>query len=93
MKIQSNGVDRAAQAYARQNQRVAPKSAPAAQPPGQPDKVEVSASARLIQQVQEQLAHLPEVREQKVTEIRAALAGGTYRVTGEQVAARMMRGK
>lgn len=54
------------------------------------DRVELSDTARASQQARQLLDGLPEVRLDKVAELRAKIEGGVYNVRGEQVAVRML---
>lgn len=54
------------------------------------DRVELSGTARAIQQARQLLDGLPEVRLDKVAELQAKIDGGVYNVRGEQVAVRML---
>lgn len=54
------------------------------------DQVTISPRARLIQELKQRIAAEPEVREEKVAELRAALQQGTYKVTGREIAEKML---
>ena len=54
------------------------------------DRVELSDTARASQQARQLLDGLPEVRLDKVAELRAKIEGGFYNIRGEQVAVRML---
>lgn len=54
------------------------------------DQVDISDRARQLQEARKQLAGLPEVDEQKVADVKAGLAKGTYKVDAERVAANML---
>lgn len=54
------------------------------------DRVELSGTARAVQQARQLLDGLPEVRLDKVAELQAKIEGGIYNVRGEQVAVRML---
>lgn len=55
------------------------------------DVVQLSDRSRLIARSQELAAGAPGVREDKVNDIRARLAAGTYSVSGQTVAEAMIR--
>ena len=59
---------------------------PAAGRTGSGDKVELSPQARQISALSEAAAALPEIRSERVEELRLAIAEGTYRVDPKQVA-------
>ena len=54
---------------------------PPAPPEGETDQVEISSVGRYLQKI----AMLPEMRAEKVEEIRQALAQGTYDVEGKLI--------
>jgi len=55
------------------------------------DKVALSPEAKEIQEVKKILDSLPDVREDKVAEIREQIENGTYEVDSEKVAFRMIK--
>ena len=59
------------------------------QPP-KPDEVVLSERAQLLRKVKEALAATPDVREQKVAELRAQLEAGTYRVPGDKLIEKLL---
>ncbi|MBE3578097.1 MAG: flagellar biosynthesis anti-sigma factor FlgM [Limnochordales bacterium] len=54
------------------------------------DEVTISNQARLIQELKRRIAALPEVREEKVAELRAAIQQGTYKVSSQEIADKML---
>ncbi len=54
------------------------------------EKVDLSTMAREIQQAKVEIARLPDVREEKVQEIKSQVDNGTYNVSGEQIANKMV---
>jgi len=54
------------------------------------ETVDLSTMARDIQQAKVEVSELPEVREEKVQEIKAQVENGTYNVSGEQIANKMV---
>jgi negative regulator of flagellin synthesis FlgM len=62
-------------------------------PKGDPlvDKVALSPEARQIQEVKKLLDSLPDIREEKVAEIREQIENGTYSVDSEKIAFKMIR--
>ena len=54
------------------------------------EKVDLSTRAREIQQAKVEIARLPDVREEKVQEIKSQVDNGTYNVSGEQIANKMV---
>ncbi len=55
------------------------------------DRVSLSPQARELLKAQRVLAAIPDVREDKVEEIKARIADGTYRIDSDQIAAKMIR--
>lgn len=68
--------------------REASRATPGAKVAG--DQVTISSRARLIQELKQRIAAEPEVREEKVAEVRAAIQQGTYKVTGREIAEKML---
>jgi negative regulator of flagellin synthesis FlgM len=54
------------------------------------EKVDLSTKAKDIQQAQNALSSVPDVREQKVAEIKSQVQQGTYNVSGEKIAGKMV---
>ncbi len=54
------------------------------------DKVTISRTSQEIQAAMARLADMPEVRECKVAELRAAIEGGTYQVSSREVAEKLL---
>jgi negative regulator of flagellin synthesis FlgM len=54
------------------------------------EKVDLSTQARDIQQAKNALSSLPDVREQKVAEIKSQVEKGAYNVSGEKIAGKMV---
>ncbi len=55
------------------------------------DTLTLSPQAQEIQRLRQALARVPEVREERVRELTAAVATGAYQVSPEAVAAQMLR--
>lgn len=55
------------------------------------EKVNLSTTARDIQQLQEAIRQLPEIREDKVQELKNRIDAGKYNVNGAKVAESMVR--
>mgnify|MGYP001305502322 CR=1 FL=1 len=56
------------------------------------EKVDLSTTARDIQQLKDTISKLPDVREEKIQEVQKMLKDGTYNVTAEQIARKMVGG-
>lgn len=54
------------------------------------DRVEISAEAAAVQRLVAMARQLPDVRADRVAEIRERIASGTYQVDPEQVAERLL---
>jgi len=54
------------------------------------EKVDLSAKAREIQQLRDAVSVLPEVREEKVQDLRERIEKGAYDVSREKVAEKMV---
>ncbi len=54
------------------------------------EKVNLSTQAKDIQQIKNTLSQLPDVREEKIQEIKSQVEKGTYNVSGEDIAGKMV---
>ena len=54
------------------------------------EKVSLSSTARDFQKAQKVLGELPEVRDEKVRELKDRIQAGTYDVNGEKIAEKML---
>ncbi len=54
------------------------------------EKVDLSTTARDVQQIKSALAKLPEIREEKVQELKKQVEAGTYNVSGDKIADKMV---
>ncbi len=59
-------------------------------PPERNDKVDISARAKQIARLTEELNHLPEVRDAKVQQIKKMVESGTYRIDPGRIAERLI---
>ena len=55
------------------------------------DTVHISETAKRIQETKKQLEALPDVREEKVAELKRQIENGTYRIDAEKLAAKMIK--
>jgi negative regulator of flagellin synthesis FlgM len=55
------------------------------------DKVRLSARAREVQEAANAMAKIPDVREEKVQQVKMEVDSGTYKVVGNKVARDMLR--
>ena len=82
-------------AYVKQVQ-AQPKTEPAGEKDDQPqglkaDTVVISDTARRIQEAQKQIQTIPDVRTDKVAEIRNQIENGTYEINADQIAGKMIK--
>jgi negative regulator of flagellin synthesis FlgM len=54
------------------------------------DQVSLSRESKELQAVRQAVAQAPEVREEKVAELREAIKSGRYNVAGEEIAEQML---
>jgi negative regulator of flagellin synthesis FlgM len=55
------------------------------------DRVELSTSSRLIQKIQEAAQAAPDVRAEKVAALKEQVDNGTYQVSSEDIAGKMLK--
>jgi negative regulator of flagellin synthesis FlgM len=55
------------------------------------DRVELSTSSRMIQKIQEAAQAAPDVRAEKVAALKKQVADGTYQVSSEDIAGKMLK--
>ncbi|CUU05012.1 MAG: flagellar biosynthesis anti-sigma factor FlgM [Fimbriimonadales bacterium] len=86
MQITFEEVRRAVKAYRAAVQAPIPKE-------HVPEPVQTSPEAdqQLARELARQLVQMPDVREERVNEVKAKLASGTYRVSSEMVAGAIIR--
>ena len=54
------------------------------------DKLQISITSKYYQTAKEAVSRTSEVREDKVAQIKAAMEAGTYRVSAQEVAGKML---
>ena len=69
----------------------ASKQTEAARPPQASDRVSLSPRARELLAARRALEAIPDVRAEKVAELKARIDDGTYRIDEEAIAAKMIR--
>ncbi|MDO4753370.1 MAG: flagellar biosynthesis anti-sigma factor FlgM [Bacillota bacterium] len=85
MKItQSTGISNVMRAYGKNVRRVAGTENVAK------DKVEISSTARELQAAKKAFDALPEIREDRVAEIKSLMASGKYKPSAEEVIEKLM---
>jgi negative regulator of flagellin synthesis FlgM len=55
------------------------------------DKVELSQTVREVNKAREELASIPDIRAEKVDEIKRQIDDGTYKIDGNKIAFNMIR--
>jgi negative regulator of flagellin synthesis FlgM len=55
------------------------------------DRVELSQTARDVQKARAQMEEIPDIREEKVTEIKNQIQNGTYEIDSHKIASKMIR--
>lgn len=92
MKIHPNQINRGPEIY--QSGAAKPKrpdKGPGAVVGEAGTKLTVSDAARELRAARQKLAELPDVREERVAELQRQIAAGRYRVSGRQVAEKLVR--
>ena len=89
---QFNGQERvkAAMAAAALRKNAAASGLSSTAPVRQPDAVTISDSARAIAAATKAVSDAPAVREDRVSEIKAAMAAGTYSVDSRRLASKLI---
>lgn len=86
MKINSNiGVQSVVKAYQNNMPKTEKKSATGFEA----DKIEISDEARVKQAAMQAAKQIPDIREDKVAEIKQQIKDGTYRPTADQIVDKM----
>lgn len=93
MKIENHGDNTNVNPYLNRVQGPAERSeskesTPARDVPA--DRVELSEAAKTLQHARSLLAVSPEIRQEKVAELKGMIRRGVYNVRGQEVAARMI---
>lgn len=86
MKISSNQIHQITRVYLQD--RAAKVNTP--RPALGEDSVSLSVQGKEAQAIRQKLAETPDVRDDKVDELKAAIRSGNYRVTGKDVADRIL---
>jgi negative regulator of flagellin synthesis FlgM len=81
--VQNNQAAQGAQQAERKKQAAAEQSQAT-------DKVELSAASRDIQKIQEVLKNTPDVRAEKVEELKSKIESGQYKVDAREIANKMI---
>jgi negative regulator of flagellin synthesis FlgM len=96
MKISQKQIHDLLQTYSQQapeklgNETVAKREVAKDKASGPVDKVIVSDQAREVRKVKEAVAKLPEVRQERVEELKKQVAEGTYKPKAEDIAEKLL---
>jgi negative regulator of flagellin synthesis FlgM len=63
----------------------------ASKPPASAERLELSPKAKAIRRAAQVVAHTPDIRDAKVRALQQAVQSGTYNVTPEQIAEKMLK--
>ena len=55
------------------------------------DTVLISDAAKRVQDARDQLNHIPDVREEKVSDLRNQIQNGTYQIDADKIAGKMIK--
>ena len=58
---------------------------------GQKDTMRISGEARMVKEVRDLLQETPEVRQERVAELKEAVQNGEYKVDSKEVAEKMLQ--
>jgi negative regulator of flagellin synthesis FlgM len=61
--------------------------------PSKGDGVELSREAQQVLALKDKVAQAPEVRQQRIEELRRQIEAGTYRPDGREIAAKMLKAR
>ena len=86
MKISPQQYEKVMAIYQNQQRKAAGTEEPKAR-----DTLSLSREARAVKEVRELLQQTPEVREEKVAELKEKISSGEYQVPGEEVAEKMLQ--
>ena len=86
MKISPGQVASVLKSYNKQAQVDKTKEAQGKAGAKKADKTQLSSEAKLFQTAYRGLKSMPDVREEKVSQLQAALTSGNYDVSGEEIA-------
>lgn len=87
MKINNIGIQSVARAYQKQTAKVEKKAVNGFES----DKIEISQEAKLQQAAMRAVKQLPEIREEKVSEIKQQIKDGKYKPTADQILEKMLQ--
>lgn len=90
MIISRTQVDRVLRAYLEGVPELRARSDAARGPAVPEDRVQISVDARRVSEYVELVRRLPDVRQERVAELRQAIRSGGYRVDPDAVAAKML---
>ena len=94
MEINPNGNSIPIEAYVNNVQDKKVSGSPkdkAANAGAKTDTVDISDAAKRVNAAREELDQIPDVRENKVAELKAQVENGTYKVNSEEIAEKMLK--
>ena len=94
MKIQDTGQKAQIIQYVNQHAKAAEKNQASANNGASfspVDRVELSSSSRLIHKIQEAAQAAPDIRAEKIADLKKKIADGTYQVSSEDIAGKMLK--
>lgn len=90
MIISNNQIRNLLVQYSKQNTKVTPKNQEEIQKAMQRDKIIVSHDAQAFLIAKEAIKNIPDIREDKLAEIEKRVQAGTYAVSDEEIAEKMI---
>jgi negative regulator of flagellin synthesis FlgM len=93
MKVNDSNIpaSQAVSSYSRgETVRPNPEKATGGTVPVPQERIDLSGKARDVLQLQKAVAETPEIREDRVSELKARIENGTYRVSAEDIASKMV---
>ncbi|MBO8126916.1 MAG: flagellar biosynthesis anti-sigma factor FlgM [Firmicutes bacterium] len=90
MYISTNQIHNALKVYNQQSKVKRSAKTEKAAPSMGKDKMVISNESKTVQAVKQRLASVPEIREDKVNQLREAVKTGTYNVSGREVAEKVL---
>ena len=86
-----NSINRISQIYTQQTKVNRPVTKDKANKPVPQDNIAISQSGKEMQKIRQALQNVPTIREEKVAELQERIKNGTYYVSGEQIAEKMLK--
>lgn len=90
MIISSSQINHLLKIYAQQSKVSAPGRKEAIKPAGKMDELVLSNQGQTIRLATQAIRETPDIRSEKVNELKEAIKTGTYNVSGEEVAEKLL---